>query len=170
MSVKNRYTFVKNLKGGAPLRMLLKTQAGATQAIKQGEICKLSGGNMVPLGADEAMAAIIAICDQEVRAGDLAGYRWFIVPTEHDVFEYTLDAADNPARGAALYYGGDSQTVTTTVGTNVLGNVFDHAGFPDVQGSMANGDILDRGTTIGDVTTVHMTFKKAASYAAAIQT
>lgn len=170
MAVSSKYTFVKNQKGGKPYRVLLPTQAGATQAIKRGEICKLSAGNMVPLAADEAMVAIIAVYDdKDIVAGDLAGYRWFIVPTEHDVFEYAIAAAA-AARGAALYFGADSQTLTTVVGTNIIGNVVDHDGFPKPQGSLSNGDIYDRGTTVGSVVVVHMTFKKAVSLAAAYQT
>jgi len=97
----------------------------------------------------------------------VAGYYPAIIPVPGDVFRATIPSAA-AARGAALYVTG-AQTVTTVAGTNIIGHVLDHAGFPRQQGNATVGDVADRGTTVQAQTTVHMTIKNAASYWNALQ-
>lgn len=166
MAATNKFTWKRNLNGASgPLRVRGKFQAGATQAIKQGEILELSSTNWIPLDADQAMAGIIAVADVEIRSGYRAGFYNLIVPRDGDVFEYALAAASNPALGASLYWS-DSQTVTVTAGTNVLGYVVGDAHLPE-QGLYPPDP--DGGTTIKTISSVLMVFKKAVSYYAALQ-
>jgi len=148
-----------------------KFQAGTTQAISRGELLELSSGNWIPLDADQSMAGIIAVSLVEIKAGDLAGYYPIIVPRPGDVFEFTLLSTDsqNPDRGTALYWS-SSQIVTTTAGSNILGHVVDHDGFPDVSGHASDDASVAEGTTIANSPgTVLITIKEGASYYNALQ-
>ena len=151
-----------------PFRVLGKFQAGATQEIKRGELLELSGGNWIPLDADQAMAAIIGISDEEVKSGDLAGYRYFVVPREGDMFAFDLDTAGSDAVATAVYWS-SSQVVTVTVGTNQLGTIIGQDHYPQPQGHQADDASLDRGTTIRSTSRAVITILKAASYFAALQ-
>lgn len=166
----NKSPFVKNLFGapGALIRKG-KFQAGSTQAIKAGELLELSGGNFVPLTSDKSMAGTVAIANEEIKAGDLAGYYEIVVPRPGDVFEFELEAAAASGIGAAVYVVDESQKVTTTTGSNVLGHVYDHGGVPGKQGHLTAGDLTDAGTTIASTSHVHITIKEGASYWNALQ-
>lgn len=168
--MSNLSPWVKNLGGAdGPLIKLVKFSAGSSQAIARGEILKLSSGAFVPLDADESMAAVIAVAAKDVVAGDLAGYMEVYVPRDDDVFEFPLAAAAAAALGASLYWS-SSTVLTTTAGSNVIGKVWDHEGIPGRQGRLTKGHLMDKGTTIGSVSSVHMIFNEAVSYLAAFQT
>lgn len=164
----NKATWVKNLNGAnAPLIMLGKFQAGSTQAVKRGEILELSGGNFIPLASDKSMSAIIAIANEELKVGDLAGYYEIIVPRPGDVFEFELAAASALALGTALYYS-TSQVLTVTAGTNIIGYACGQENYPQ-QGHTADDASGDMGTTVRSTSYARMTFKEAVSYFKALQ-
>jgi len=165
----NKIRWVRNMNGAkAPLVKLALFQAGATQAVKRGELLDLSSGNCVPLASDKAMAGIIVIANEEIKSGDRAGYYEVIVPRAGDVFEYDMDTAAAVAIGASLYYS-SSEAVSAT-GTNVLGNSVGQEHYPDKQGHLADDASGDAGTTVRSTAQVRMTIKAAASYYAALQT
>jgi hypothetical protein len=141
-------------------------QAGASQAIKSGEILKLSTGNFVPETSDESMSAVIAFADCEIRSGDLAGYHHIIVPRPGDIFELALASAAAPAVGASLYVS-NSQTLTTS-GSNVIGTVVDESMIP-LQGFQSVNPSYDAGTTLRTVSKVLFVVKASVSYYAALQ-
>lgn len=164
----NKTAYIGNIFGApGPWKVKGKFQAGATQAIKRGEILELSSGNFVPLTSDKAMAATVAIADCEIRSGDLAGYHDIIVPRPGDVFEFTNGAADNPGIGTSLYLTG-SQTLTSTAGTNVIAVSFDEGPVP-TQGFQSVNPSFDVGTTVRSQGTVRCIVKASCSYYAAIQ-
>jgi len=163
----NQLRYVGNIYGApGPYRHRVKMQAGATQELRHGEICKLSAGNFVPLAADEAMAAVVAIADLELLPGDLAGFRSFIIPRPGDLFEGDLDAAAAPAQGADLFIA--SSTSLTTAGANVFGNVCDESLLPP-QGFQSRSPSFDAGTTVRTTSRVRFTIKQSVSYLAALQ-
>lgn len=167
MAAVNRSVWRKNIFGApGPFKFPGNFQAGATQAVKVGEILKLSGGNWVPEGTDESYSAIIAFADAEIRSGDLAGYRMIIVPRPGDIFELPLSAAANPAVGASLYINNSQQLKTS--GTNVLGVVCDSSEIP-LQDFQSVNPGVDAGTTLRTVSNILFTVKAAASYYAALQ-
>lgn len=167
----NKATWIRNLFGAPePLRVLGLFQAGSTQAIKRGEILEKTADTntrWVPIDSDFSMSANIAIADEEIKVGDLAGYYWIIVPRPGDVFEYELAAAAAVALGDGLYFS-TSQKVATS-GSNVLGNVAGAENYPK-QGHVADAGEPDQGETKRSLSFVRMTFKAAASYYAALQT
>jgi hypothetical protein len=163
----NKIAFVGHarIKGAEPYRVPGSFAAGASQAVKQGEILILSGGLWAPLGSDTSMSGVIAVADCEIRSGDLAGYRPIIVPGEDDLFVFDLASANSPAIGDAVYYS-SSQAVALT-GSNVLGYVagFDHYPMQGFQSVDASPDV---GTTKRTVSSVVIRFKKSVSYLIAI--
>ncbi len=151
-----------------PLVMLLPVAAGSTTAIKRGEVCELSGGVFTPItGDDDFTSGVLAICDHEITSSHQAGYYPFVVPRPGDLFEFELAAAAAAARGAALYYS--TSQVLATSGTNTLGDVVDHSGFPLQQGNADVGDVADRGSTVGSANRVLMTIKASCSYYSQLQ-
>lgn len=157
--------WVGNVDGASgPYRLPLKFKAGATQAIKVGEFLELSAGDFVPLGSDKAMSATIAVSDEAVEVGDLAGYRYGIVPRVGDLFAVELSAPGAPAIGASVYWA-SSQTVALT-GSNALGKVHSYEGVP-IQGKNSLGQ-PDQGATLRNVRTVIIRITPAASYYAAL--
>lgn len=170
MASNNYPRYVGSLFGDLPPLVILgKFQAGATQAIKRGEMLELSSGNWIPLDADQSMTAIIAIAAEEIKSGDLAGYYHILVPRPGDLWDFPL-AADNSSGdvGDALYWS-DSETLTATAGSNILAYIVGQHHYPQKQGHAADGDPADRGTTIRSVRKVQVTFKAAVSYYAALQ-
>ena len=177
----NQTRWVKNLYGASgPLIVPGRFAAGSTQAIKRGELLEFTGsGNTlwVPMDSDFDMSAAlgsgggVAIAACEIKAGDLAGYYPIICPRDGDVFEFALDASDDLALGTALYWTTDSETVTDTAGTNILGNV---AGWPHFsaiypQGHASDAASIDKGTTVGTQARVHMTIQRTNSLFASLQ-
>lgn len=170
---KNAARWVGNLYGlKAPLIMIGLFQAGSTQAIKRGEILEKTADTntrWVPIDSDFSMAANVAIANEEIKNGDLAGYYEIIVPRPGDIFEFELAAASAVAQGTALYYS-SSEKVTVSAGTNILGNAVGQEHYPLKQGHLADDAGPDRGETIRSTTHVRMTFQKSNSYYAALQT
>lgn len=169
----NQTRWVKNLLGPhitGPLRVPGKFQAGATQAIKRGQLLKLSGGNFVPLTSDETMAGIVAIADCEIKPGDFAGYYPIIVPRPGDLFEFALAAPGSSPIGTNVYVS-DSETVTVSAGSNVLGTIagWDHYSRVYPQGHASDDASMDKGTTLGTHERAWITIKAACSYYASLQ-
>lgn len=163
----NKVSYVGNLYGApGPMKFKGKFQAGASQAIKKGELLKLVSTNWVPL-TDTAMSAIVGVSDCEIASGDLAGYHDIIVPRPGDVFEAAIATAAATAPGTALYCS-DSQTVAAS-GSNILGAAVDDSLIP-TQGFQSRSPSPDAGTTLTTSSTVRFTIKAAASYYAALQT
>lgn len=162
-----KVVWVKNLFGhGAPWKFPGKFQAGATQAISRGDFIVISGGNWVPLAADQAMAATLAFSDMDIISGDAAGFHEIIIPRPGDVFEATLNAAATVTAGTALYWNA-SQTLTATAGTNILGYALDETVYP-LQGTARGGSLSDAGVTSSSRSVVRFVVKAAVSYYAAV--
>lgn len=168
----NQVRWVRNLFGApAPLVMLGLFQAGASQAIKRGEILeKTAGGNTqwVPMDSDFAGSANVAIANEEVKSGDRAGYYEIIVPRPGDVFRFALAAAGANAVGTALYWS-DSETLTITAGSNILAYIAGQEHYPLKQGHLVDDIAPDSGTAIKSTSFALVTFKEAVSYLKAIQ-
>jgi len=166
----NKTRWLRNLDGASePLTMLHLFQAGATQAIKAGEILELTGDTntaWVPIDSDFAMNGNIAVAAEEIKAGDRAGYYNIIVPRPGDVFEFPLATAAATAIGTALYFS-DSETVTNS-GTNALGYAVGTSHYPLKQGHLADDAGGDAGTTIKSYAYVEMVFALTASFYAAL--
>jgi len=167
----NKARWVRNLQGASePLVMRGKFGAGATQAIKRGEILELTGNTnteWVPVDSDFAMDSNVAVANEEIKSGDRAGYYEIIVPREGDVFEFDIASAAATAVGAALYYS-DSETLAAS-GTNIVGYAVGQEHYPDKQGHLADDASGDAGTTIRSISVVRMVFRAAVSYWSAFQ-
>lgn len=167
----NNTRWIRNLCGASePCVMLGKFAAGSTQAIKRGEILELTGNTnteWVPIDSDFAMSADVAIANEEIKSGDRAGYYEIIVPRPGDVFEFELAAATAVAVGASLYYS-DSETLTVTAGSNVVGRAVGQEHYPSKQGHLTDDASGDAGTTIKSTAYVRMVFDNDASYFKAV--
>lgn len=161
----NQVRWVGNLNGEkAPLIMLGKFQAGDTQAIKRGEILERtadSATRFVPIDSDLVAAANIAIANEEIKAGDRAGYYEIIAPRAEDVFEFDLAAASAVAVGTALYYS-NSETLAAS-GSNILGYAAGQEHYPLKQGHLSDDGSPDSGETIRSTSKVRMCFREAVS-------
>ena len=168
----NTLRWVGNANGASqPLVMLGKFAAGSSQAIKRGELLELTGNTnteWVPMDSDYAMAANVAIANEEIKSGDRAGYYEIIVPRPGDVFEFALHAAGATAVGTSLYYYG-SETLTVTAGTNIIGKACGQEHYPQKQGHLSDDASGDAGTTVRSTSYVRMIFRAPVSYFAAIQ-
>lgn len=156
--------------GALPWRVKAKFQAGATQAIKRGEILEFTGDTnsaFVPIDSDYNMATTgdLAIADEEIKAGDAAGYYWVILPRLGDVFEFELAAAGAHAAGTALYYS-SSEKLTVTAGTNIIAYTCDFRPVPK-QGHASLAQ-PDQGTTLQSGSRYYVTFRTSVSYGARI--
>lgn len=170
----NKLRWVGNLFGAKePLIILGKFQAGATKAIKRGELLELTAdtnSRFTPLDSDYDMSSgDIAIANEEIKSGDRAGYYEVIVPRPGDVFEFELAAAGNPAIGTAVYYS-SSEKVTTTAGTNILGNIVGQRHYPAKQGHLADDASPDMGETLRSTTYVEITIQESNSFYSRLQT
>lgn len=116
MTAVNKAIGYQNLYGrAAPVYIYLPVQAGSTQAIKKGEICKLrsltdySTYPVIPAtSGDDGFIPVIA--NEEQAAGDAARKIQFILPQEGDCFLFDTDAATTVQPGTALEIS-DSQTL-----------------------------------------------------------
>lgn len=164
----NQPRYITNVisKDPNPHVMLGLFQAGSSQVIAVGELLELSGGNWIPLDADQSMSAIIAIAHEEIKSGDRAGYYEIIVPRPGDVFEYDLASAAATTVGSALYWS-DSETVTTS-GNNILGYAVGQEHYPKKQGHLADDVSSDMGTTVRSTSQIQMAIIQTASYYAAL--
>lgn len=163
----NKMTFVRNVFGHEqPYLAKGLFQAGATQAIKRGEILEKTAGGAtqwVPIDSDYAMDADVAVAHEEIKSGDRAGYYWIEVPRPGDIWRYALAAANAAALGASLYYS-NSETVTVTAGTNIIGVVADEDHYPAKQGHASLDASGDAGTTIKSTSYALMAFLEDISY------
>jgi len=148
-----------------PHVMLLPFASGT--AIEPGELLHLDT-TFKSQNADESVDAGVAVSIHRITTSHAAGYYPAIVPRKDDLFEISLDAAASAARGTDLYWS-SSQLLTATTGSNILGNVYDHAGYPQQQGNADVGDVADRGTTVRNVDKVLFCFEESVSYLAALQ-
>lgn len=165
----NQVRWLKNLFGDKqPLIILGRFAAGSTTPVKRGQILALASSVWAPLAADQAMDGTIAIANEEIKAGDLAGYYEIIVPRPGDVFEFSLAAASAIALGTELYYS-DSETLTVTAGTNVIARAADQTNYPPHQGHLSADAAGDSGTTIRSVSKVGASFDARASYWSVLQ-
>ena len=168
----NKARFVRNMDGATePFIILGKFQAGSTQAIKPGELLEFTGDTntaWVPMDSDYDMDSNVAIANEEIKTGDLAGYYEVIVPRPGDIFEFELAAAGATAYGTALYYS-DSETVTVTAGTYIIGNSVGQTNYP-IQGHAADDASGDAGSTIKSQATVQMTIEASNSIYSLLQT
>lgn len=128
-----------------PYKRKILFGAGASQAVKRGEILDYATGTAVPLASDKSMSGIIAIADCEIKSGDLAGYHMAIIPQPGDIFEFKIATAAAPTPGSALYWS-DSQTLATS-GSNILGYVNDDSMVPE-QGFQSVDPSPDATTTL----------------------
>lgn len=168
----NQIRWVGNLHPGitGPVKFKGSCQAGATQALKRGELCELTGNTntqWVPIDSDADFAANLAICDQEVVSGDVEGFKDFIAPAPGDIFSFELAAAAAPAIGASVYYSSSEKLALS--GTYAIGKVVAHSGIPEISPSQAQGHLIQPGITVGNTTWVDVTFNSARSYYAALQ-
>lgn len=165
----NKVRWIRNINGATePLLMLGKFQAGATAAVKRGEILSISSTNFIPVASEAAaiVAASLAIANEEIKSGDRAGYYEIIVPRPGDIFEYASATAAAWAAGSTIYYS-SSEAVSTT-GTTELGRCAGQVNYPLKQGHLADDGSPDAGTTIRSTGYVHCTFKTSISYYAAV--
>jgi len=166
----NKVRWVGSVDGACePLVWLGNFQAGATQAIKRGELLELTGATntaWVPLDSDFAMDSNVCIANEEVKSGDRAGYYEVIVPRRGDIFEYDIDTANNPTIGTAVYYS--SSEAVSESGTNVLGYTVGQEHYPLKQGHLADDGSLDAGTTLKNVSQVRIVIREAVSYYSAV--
>jgi hypothetical protein len=163
----NQQRWVRNLYGATePFIYLALFQAGATQAIKRGEILEFTGATntaFVPIDSDFAMDSNVAIANEEIKSGDRAGYYEVIVPRPGDVFEFDLAAAAATAYGAALYFS--SSEAFAASGTNIIGRAVGQEHYPQKQGHLTDDAAGDSGTTIKSISKVRMVFLDAVSLA-----
>lgn len=160
------------LGANEPLILPGNFAAGSSQAVKMGEILELTGNSStewVPMDSDYSMDSDVAVAAVEIKSGDLAGYYPIIVPRPGDVFRFALAAAGNSSLGTSLYWS-DSETVTVTTGSNILGTVAGHSHYPQMQGHASDDASVDQGTTILSVSTVDMVFEESNSFYSLIQT
>ena len=169
----NRVVWVRNLNGAlGPLRMPGLFAAGATKAIKRGEILEQTAGSSdtwVPLDSDFGMNSNVAVADEEVVSGDRAGYYGILVPRPGDVFRFLLAAANDVDIGTPLYFS-DSETVTISAGSNIIGNSVGFGHYPFPQGHLSVDGGGDLGVTIPTQLQVEMVFTEVASYWSIFQT
>lgn len=172
----NQTRFVKSLFGPhitEPLIIPGLFAAGASVAIKRGELLELTGsGNTqwVPMDSDFAMSENVAIAACEIKSGDPAGYYPVIAPRPGDVFEFALDASDDLAIGTPVYWVTNSETVTDTAGSNILGNVAGWTHYSTIYPqNFADSGAAAKGTTLGFQTRVHITIENTNSIFHALQ-
>ena len=167
----NNVRWIRNLMGASePLVLLGLFQAGATQAIKRGELLEFTGNTntaWVPMDSDFAMNGNVAIANEQIKSGDRAGYYEIIVPRPGDVFEYALAAAADLTVGQCLYYS-SSEAVTETAGTYPIGYSVGQEHYPDKQGHLADDATGDAGTTIGNTSYARFMFNEGASFFAKV--
>jgi hypothetical protein len=170
----DRYNrFLRNLnvlgKPG-PSIFLGSFQAGATQAIDFGEIISLTADTNTdwePVGDSVSGASNIAMANCKIESGDAAGYYEIAVPCPGDVFWFDIETAAATALGTALY--SHTSEILSAAGSNQLATSVGYDHYPQVQGRLTRGHIMDHGTSITSKGSVDATFKASTSYYAALQ-
>lgn len=162
----NQQRWVRNLYGAdKPLVMLGLFPAGTSNAIKRGEMLKLSGSDFVPMTDDYNASADLAIANEEIKSGDRAGYYEIIVPRPGDVFEFDIETDAATAVGTSLRANTSEQLSTS--GSNIIAYACGQDNYPQKQGHLTDDAQGDAGTTIRSKGTVLVTFEAASSYFAA---
>ena len=165
--------WIKNINGATrPYIQKGLFQAGGTQAIVRGQLLEFTGDTntkWVPMDADFAMNSNVAIANEDINDGDLAGYYEIIVPRPGDVFEFALASASAVANAAPLYFS-SATVVTTSAGSNIIGNSVGQDHLPQKQTHLTEGQQGDRGTTIKSTSTVQMLITETASIYSLFQT
>jgi hypothetical protein len=164
----NKSPWLYNRISGAATPVLLPGLflAGSSQAIKRGEILERTNSTntvFVPWDADEDITTGIAVANEEIKSGDLAGYYPVIAIMPGDVFEFTVASAAATALGAALTYS--SSQVFTTGGAQTMAYSVGHDHYPQMQGHASDDATGDRGTSIRSVSRVEVCFKKSRTWA-----
>ena len=167
MATNHHVRWVGNLNGQTrPMIYRALFQAGATQAIKAGELLEFTGNSFAafaPLDSDFDMSGgDVAIANEEIKSGDRAGYYEVIVPRPGDVFEYELSAAAATTFGSELFFNSSEKVATS--GTNVLGIAVGQEHYPQKQGHLADDAAGDAGTTVKSTTHIRMTICERNSY------
>lgn len=158
----NKDPFCHCLVGNDPDMFLGLVQAGATQAIKVGEICvyNKTSGYWVPASAvADGTLYPIAISAEEQKAtgrGELTGARYikFYSCSPNDVFEFELAAARSLAIGDKFTLtASNSQKLTYTAGDFAVAVNVDFGHYPQ-----------EEDTTIRNQSYARVTFNEACSY------
>lgn len=167
--------WIKNLNDPTivgPLVYQGKFQAGATQAITAGQLLERTAdtnSRWVPIDSDHdaSAGAGLAIANEDILSGDLAGYYEIVVPRPGDVFEADLAAASALAAETALYYS--SATALATSGSNILGYSVMGTNAPALQKHLSKAGLGDAGETFRSTNRVQFTFRAACSFYKTIQ-
>jgi len=128
MAATNKVPAYKGFNGRtAPILVHLPVQAGSTQAIKSGEICKIVdptdyGSNPIIPATTDDTDFIPVIAWEEQKSTDAARLMQFALPAEGDYFEFDLNSASAVKLAATLAIH-DSQTVKAA-SSNVVGHVW----------------------------------------------
>ena len=166
MAASSHWRWMRNVLGASePYIIQGRFAAGASQAIKDGQLIELVSSDWTPLAGDRDLSAgVCAIAATKIESGDRAGYYPIIVPMPGDIFRFQLDASEGIAVGTALYpYGTVGEQVTNTSGTNILGAVVDDAHYPE-QGHLSVDGSPDAGTTLRVQAHVGMSIQASNSY------
>ena len=132
-----------------------KVRAGATQAIKKGEICcfNKTAGYWVPVSAVADAAYPLAIAKVEQKSTDLERYMEFYGLHPEDEFEFPMDASRALALGDTFTLtASDSQTLT-----------YSAAGFP-VAVCVHDGNYPEAGISIRNQSHVVVRFLENVSW------
>ena len=161
----NQQRYIGNVYGAPePFIMLGLFQAGSTQAAKIGEMF-YSNTNFVPVTADLNLSASLAIVNEEIKAGDRAGYYEIIVPRPGDIFEFALDTAAATTLAYALNCGASDPTQSFAVGgSHPTAYSIGQSNYPLKQGHLADDASPDAGTTVRSQSRVRCHFELASSY------
>jgi hypothetical protein len=155
----NKDPFVCSLSGGLPHEFLGLVQAGATQAIKIGEICYWNGTYWVPVSAVAHHRYPLAIAKEEQKAAgrsELTGSRYIRFYALHpdDVFEFEIDAARSLAVGDTFTLtASNSQKLTYSAGAFAVAVNVDFGHYPQ-----------EEDTTIQNQSYARVAFNPACSY------
>lgn len=129
MSATNKHIGFQSFNGRtSPIIIYLPVQAGSSQVIKKGEICKVRSLTdyttypVIPVSADDA-DFIPVIAWEEQKLGDSARKIAFALPVPGDLFEFDLDAATDLRPGLQLELNGSQSLKDGT--SNVVAVAFD---------------------------------------------
>jgi len=150
-------------KDGKPHVFRGLVQAGATQAIKVGEICTWNEttGYFIPVDAVADFRYPLAIAREEQKAavgrsGELSGARYIEFYSLHpqDVFEFELAAAQSLAIGDPFTLtASNSQKLTAAAGAFSVAHCVDDSHYPQ-----------EEGTTIANQSYAKVSFNPIVSY------
>lgn len=116
-------------------------QAGATQAIKRGELCVFNktSGQWVPVSAVADSVYALAMAREEQKAADLARYIEFYSLHPADEFEMEIDAARALALGDTfLLTASNSQKLTYSATGFPVARCVDDGHYPEVGTTIRN--------------------------------